>query len=250
MKVLSRFGALCRRPDIIQGILSLIVAYTVFGIIFEQMVLEKRFRKSCESNATFSIKPKKQVLIAIMSAEKYLPTRAYDIAHTWGKQARDSKSVDITFIANNEQMDSINGISVTSLPGVDDTAYPPQRKSFSTLRYFHDVELDNYDWFMRVDDDVYVNIDKLTLFLAKLDPHVAHFIGQPGFGNSGDYMEDGMAFCMGGTGIIFSKETVRQLRPHLSDCLKYVDKWTTFDLSSACRICDSFFLYRFGSQGC
>jgi hypothetical protein len=175
---------LLRRPAIIQLILSLIVSYIVSNLIIEQRTLQN-INQGCKSTPRNGIdvlsdmkiiedgttgKPRKQVLIAVMSAGKYLRTRALDIARTWGKHARDSHSVDVIFIASDEEMDTVEGIKVTSLPGVNDNMYPPQRKSFSIMRHFHDVELDNYDWFMRVDDDLYINIENLRTFLAKLNP--------------------------------------------------------------------------------
>lgn len=34
------------------------------------------------------------------------------------------------------------GISIVSLPGVDDNAYPPQKKSFALLRHMYDKHVD------------------------------------------------------------------------------------------------------------
>ena len=65
---------------------------------------------------------------------------------------------------------------------MNDTVYPPQRKSFSIIRYFHDVELNNYDWFVRADDDVFIEYEKMEIFLSKLDPNLPYYIGQPGYG--------------------------------------------------------------------
>ena len=37
--------------------------------------------------------------------------------------------------------------------------------------------LDQYDWFMKADDDSFVMVENLRRFLAKYDPNVPHFFG-------------------------------------------------------------------------
>jgi len=72
----------------------------------------------------------------------------------------------------------------------------------------HDNYIDKFEWFMRVDDDVYIKPDKLEYFLRSLNSSIPQFIGQAGLGNkdefgllSLDYDEN---FCMGGPGMIMS----------------------------------------------
>ena len=54
---------------------------------------------------------------------------------------------------------------VIQLPKVNDSQYPPQRKSFSMLAYYHDHQIENFDWFMRMDDDSVLQWDNLNEFL-------------------------------------------------------------------------------------
>lgn len=118
---------------------------------------------------------------------------------------------------------SQHNLPLVSLPGVDDS-YPPQKKSFMMLKFMHDNYLDKFEWFMRVDDDVYIRPDQLELFLRSVNSSKPQFIGQAGLGNdkefgllSLDYDEN---FCMGGPGIVMSRETLRLVVPHISYCLK------------------------------
>lgn len=53
---------------------------------------------------------------------------------------------------------------------------------FQVIRHFHDFDIDNYEWFLRVDDDVYLNFENLENLLQKLNPADRHMIGLPGFG--------------------------------------------------------------------
>ena len=82
-----------------------------------------------------------------------------------------------------------SGSRVLSLPNVKDNVYPPQKKSFAFFRYLYRHQLDKYDWFMRIDDDAYLNSENLEIFLRKLDPNVPRMIGSAGFGrNDFDYV--------------------------------------------------------------
>ena len=165
------------------------------------------------------IEPAKSlVFIGVMTAQKYLDTRAKAVYQTWGKRIPGK----ISFFSRSGSSSSFD-IPLVSLPGVDD-AYPPQKKSFMMLKFMYDNYLDKFEWFMRVDDDVYIKPDKLEKFLRSLNSSVAQFIGQAGLGNkdefgllSLDYDEN---FCMGGPGMIMSRETLRLVVPHISYCLK------------------------------
>lgn len=76
---------------------------------------------------------------------------------------------------------------------------------------------------MRVDDDLYVCNDKLEIFLRSLDSNKAYMIGQAGLGKGDEYGQLSFGsndnYCMGGPGIILSREALRLLGPHLEKCL-------------------------------
>ena len=96
----------------------------------------------------------------------------------------------------------------------------------------------SYPW---QDDDSYVDIQNLVEFLHRLDPNKPALIGSvKGFWNSNlystkcaessssagygkdsdDYVELGMNYCMGGTGMIFTRRLLFDLGPHLKNCVK------------------------------
>ena len=48
---------------------------------------------------------------------------------------------------------------------------------------------------------------------TKIDHSKNYIIGSPGFGrDEGDFIEDNMVYCMGGTGMIFSNQLIRSIR--------------------------------------
>ncbi|XP_064474434.1 chondroitin sulfate synthase 1-like isoform X2 [Ornithodoros turicata] len=92
------------------------------------------------------------------------------------------------------------------------------------LKYMHDHLLDQYEWFMRSDDDVYVHVERMERFLRSVNSSRPQYIGQAGLGNKEEFgqlsLEPDENFCMGGPGVLFSRETLRRLAPHVSYCLK------------------------------
>lgn len=116
------------------------------------------------------------------------------------------------------------------LRGVDDS-YPPQKKSFMMLKYMHDHYLDKYEWFMRADDDVYIKGDRLENFLRSLNSSEPLFLGQTGLGTTEEMgklaLEPGENFCMGGPGVIMSREVLRRMAPHIGKCLR--EMYTTHE---------------------
>ena len=86
----------------------------------------------------------------------------------------------------------VNTFTFFSLLTVDDAAYPPQKKSFMMLRHMYDHHVNDYDWFLRVDDDVYVDYERLSTLLNSLNSSMPLFFGTPGFGiDEDDGMEEG-----------------------------------------------------------
>jgi chondroitin sulfate synthase len=118
------------------------------------------------------------------------------------------------------QVDGFEGL-VTTLD-VDDHIYPPQEKSFRLLSYFGRLA-DEYEWFLRIDDDSIIQWEALSRFLSKIDSSKYQMIGSPGFGrNADDYVPADKAYCMGGPGIIFSSSLARDIRPHVPACTKKI----------------------------
>jgi chondroitin sulfate synthase len=136
---------------------------------------------------------KKLVFIGVVTAEKFLATRAKSIYDTWGRRIPGQMAFFSSYNSS-----STNNIPVINLHGVDDV-YPPQKKSFMMLKYMHDNYLDEFEWFMRIDDDLYVNPDKLEVFLRSLNSSKMHYIGQPGLGKPEELGKLGLEenFCMG-----------------------------------------------------
>lgn len=73
--------------------------------------------------------------------------------------------------------------------------------------------------------------EKLELFLRSLNSSQPHYLGQTGLGTAEELgrlaLEPGENFCMGGPGMIFSREVLRRMVPHISTCLR--EMYTTHE---------------------
>lgn len=159
---------------------------------------------------------KSLLFVGVMTAGKYLNTRAKAVYDTWGRDVPGK----IVFFSS--EYSYSHQVPLVPLIGVDDS-YPPQKKSFMMLKYMYDNYLDQYEWFLRADDDVYIRTDRLEELLRSVDSKKAWFIGQTGRGNSEEFgllsLDNDENFCMGGPGVILSRETLRRMAPYVEDCL-------------------------------
>nr|XP_045588345.1 chondroitin sulfate synthase 1-like [Procambarus clarkii] len=161
---------------------------------------------------------KNLLFVGVMTANKYLDTRAKAVYETWGKQLPGK----IAFFSSEASSTNVD-IPLIRLRDVDDS-YPPQKKSFMMIKYMAEHFAEHFEFFMRADDDIYVRPDRLELFLRSVNSTKSHFIGQAGKGNQEELghlsLKTDENFCMGGPGVILSRSTLLQVAPHVRDCLK------------------------------
>ena len=161
------------------------------------------------------------LLVGVQTSGKYLETRMKAVYETWAHVPGDVK-----FFAGEESTvySNLLNIPLVSLPGVQDNMYPPQKKSFLMLKYMHDYFIDKYEWFIRADDDSFLIGPKLGKFLSSINSSELHYIGQYGKGRKEEEgqlgLDQNMAFCMGGPGVILSRETLAKVVPHMESCLE------------------------------
>ncbi|XP_076812563.1 chondroitin sulfate synthase 1-like [Clavelina lepadiformis] len=172
---------------------------------------------------TTLVPPASNIYIGMMSAEKFVDNRVQRAIDTW--MQKGGWKVEVFAHANSSVLSVPPGLdfSIVTLPSVDDTAYPPQKKCFMMIRHMFDNHIDDYDWFLRVDDDVYIDFSHLSSLLNKLNSSAPVFLGSPGFGiDEDDGMERGMFYLMGGPGMIFSRGLLKILRSRLSYCIQHM----------------------------
>ncbi|KAL5004060.1 hypothetical protein ScPMuIL_017516 [Solemya velum] len=157
------------------------------------------------------------LLIGVITAKKYIDNRAQIAFETWAKSINGK----VIFFTSEGSVPNAN-IPVISLRGVDDS-YPPQKKSLMMLKYMNDHFIDDFEWFMRADDDILIKGEKLELFLRSVNSSKPQFIGQTGLGTKSELgqlsLDTTENYCMGGPGMVFSQETMKLFAPHAEKCL-------------------------------
>ena len=156
------------------------------------------------------------LFVGVMTAKKYLDSRVVAAYNTWARTINGK----VAFFSSEGSTPNYR-VPVVSLKNVDDS-YPPQKKSFRMLKYMCDHLYDKYEWFMRADDDAFLKGEKLEKFLRSINGSKPQFIGQAGIGTKEEIGTLSLGqtdnYCMGGPGVVFSKETLRQMCPHIKHC--------------------------------
>lgn len=174
-------------------------------------------------------RPRKVLYVGVMTAQEYISTRAVAVYGTWGIEV-DKVGFYVGEDCKVPQYQSV--LPIVKLDGVPDKVYPPQRKVFRMLRYMHDHYINEYDWFLRADDDVYMRGGELRSLLMRLNPSEKIYFGRSGSGKPEDIRRLKLLpherYCMGGPGVVFSNAALRALVPHLDDCLEAIEYYNKF----------------------
>ena len=102
--------------------------------------------------------------------------------------------------------------------GVEDHGHKIRSNDYQLLKYMYDNLVDDFDWFVRTNDNVYIRVDHLKNYLAKLNPNGKQCFGPPNSG--GQKINSEMeGYGIGGPVTIFSRGLLKKLGPHLDKCI-------------------------------
>lgn len=177
----------------------------LIGIIIGVILANLRNSKQVSELRLSKVDKADFFLVSILTSNKFIDTRVKAINETWAKNQNN-----VLYFTEAKHIKT--SLPVIFLPNTDDS-YPPQKKSFKMLKFLYDNYLNSFEWFIRADDDVYIKLDRLKQFLKQLDSKKAFYIGQSGFDHS-----PFMPYCVGGPGVILSKETLKRIGPYLNYC--------------------------------
>ena len=175
-----------------------------------------------EDDSGYSVQREHQLLIAVVLSKCDFLTKLEVIGATW---MVDSSHV-IFFASSDCNGDNpkLKDINLVLLPELAGEPYPPQKKTFTVLRYLNKHFLDQYSWFMLVTDNVYIRTFRLESFLTnRMDAESLVYMGYPAQINFEDMKRFGLSpretYCVGGPGVVLSRASVRELTPELDSCL-------------------------------
>ena len=163
---------------------------------------------------------KKTLLVGVLTQQEYLPTRAKVLYETWGKEVDKL----ILFVGEDCNVSAdLMHLPIVKLKGVPDHVYPPLKKAFAVMKYMYTHHINEFNWFIRADDDMYVRTKNLTDLLLQMNPYERVYLGRAGTGRKEDLKRLELLpherYCMGGPGVILSNGAMRGVGPHLDNCL-------------------------------
>lgn len=178
---------------------------------------------------------KKNLFVSVLTQQEYLATRAKALYETWGREVDKL----VLFVGEDCNISSeLAHLPIVKLSGIPDHVYPPLLKAFGVMKYMYDHYINEFNWFVRADDDMYVRTKKLQKLLQSMHPYEKVYLGRAGMGRQHDLNRLSLLpherYCMGGPGVIFSNAALRGLGPHLNSCLHAGEFYATCFMLRAC----------------
>ena len=99
------------------------------------------------------------------------------------------------------------------------------RKVKHMFAHMYENHLNDYDWFIKADDDTFIHKERLRKTLSVFDPDIPMLLGKPyatkcaGVDGPGPLWGDFVAiqFCHGGSGYVMSRELLRRVGPYIQN---------------------------------
>eukprot|EP00049_Salpingoeca_infusionum_P018838 m.359023 g.359023 ORF g.359023 m.359023 type:complete len:1247 (+) comp18374_c0_seq1:602-4342(+) len=99
------------------------------------------------------------------------------------------------------------------------------RKVKHMFDYMYEHHIDDYDWFIKADDDTFINKERLTKTLSVYNPDIPVYLGKPfaskikGITGPGPLWQDftSLGFCHGGAGYILSRALLKLVGPYIRE---------------------------------
>lgn len=133
-----------------------LVGFTVGSLIFhgtssrlkfsiaDRLKLSKEFEVSYESSLADELFHKVKILCMIMTNPANHKTKAIHIKSTWGRRCNK-----LLFITSQEDPD----LDIIHIPVGEESRKVLRNKTKGSFLYAHDNHLDDFDWFIKADDD-------------------------------------------------------------------------------------------------
>ncbi|XP_073821920.1 glycoprotein-N-acetylgalactosamine 3-beta-galactosyltransferase 1-like [Musca autumnalis] len=161
-----------------------------------QQTLENNFRYY-ELNTTIADKLYNdvKVLCWILTGPANHQKKAIHVKNTWG-----SRCNKLIFMSSKEDEE----LGAVKLPGVGEGRGQLWKKTREAFKYIYEHYIDEYDWFLKADDDTYVIVENLRLFLYPMSTDAPVYFGckfKP-------HVRQG--YMSGGAGYVLSRAAVKR----------------------------------------
>lgn len=179
---------------------------------------------------------RKSLLAVVLTTWDRLERTANIVNETWGQAVTDYRIVVAgnkntnTFTITEEMRNKHIPISVLWKSEDFEVGGSTLNQTFQLLKHLHYQYRELYDWFLLLQDNVYVATIDLEMMLKILDPYHLVYMGKPGSTNPLDMANLRMItneyFCESGPGVILSNAALKAIEPHLDECLELVHTYS------------------------
>jgi hypothetical protein len=181
--------------------MKVIIIVICIVLLILQILFYFRVFSNISKDSLLSWYYSKNILIYIVTSDIYLNTRIKAINNTWKKYVDNHPELGIKVIIVSE--------SYGNIP-VPKTSYNDLYiKVFNTLSGVWETYND-YKYFMKADDDLFINVENLFAYFYNKDGNDIEFLG---FKDPYDKM------CWGGPGYVLSNKALNMIYPYIQDCI-------------------------------
>lgn len=146
-----------------------------------------------------------RVLCAIFTHAKNFRSKARGVAETWAKRCH----LPLFIVGQDKQQQqqrqlttNISGISIVEL-NVSDAYADLSYRTIRALVYAHERHLNDFDWFLKADDDTFVMVDNMNGFLSDKCSNDMHTYGR----HFKKFLPGG--YLSGGSGYLISNRAIQ-----------------------------------------
>lgn len=145
-----------------------------------------------------------RVLCAVFTHKANFETKARVVNQTWGK--RCDKTIYVSGWLNKNERNSDLNLVYMKTPDINRLNLT--HKTIETLLYANEHLIDEFDWFLKADDDTYVIVENLKQFLStKCSTDVKNYYGFRYFPRPPEKFQ--IDFNSGGAGYVLSNSAIK-----------------------------------------
>lgn len=162
-----------------------------------KVVHDKKLGDLEELSFTPKKKNDQRILCFVLTTPRTHETKAKAVARTWGPYC------DMLLFMTSESHDELN--TVLFKTHNQGTRWELWEKTKLSWMYCYEHHLNEFDWFLKADDDTYIVMKNLREFLSHYKSSDTHYFGREFI------LGDGLHYPSGGAGYLLSRATLKKL---------------------------------------
>jgi hypothetical protein len=137
----------------------ILIILTCMALSFMAGILRFRFNHKIPFQSQNNL-TEVRVFCFVLTAPKYFDTRARAVNSTWGRRC------DGLFFITESSNDS-QGLPIAPIANITPGYEHLTQKTVLALQYAYEYHFNNFDWFVKADDDTYIFMENLKAFLRQ-----------------------------------------------------------------------------------